>query len=235
MQLRKIRRPERALPREAPTQKYGYGFTEDWRRGSCAILAAMNPAPLLGLLIVSLSAVARADEAVDKRLAAGEILVDPVAVAGSEMPGVKMEAVIDAPPASVWRLIDRCADYTQNMPRIAEAEELSRHGATVRCRIVLETLWPMKNVSALTRAEHTRKDGAYRRQWTLESGDYDKNDGSWTIEPFDAGATRSRVTYEVHAILKSSVPGFIRDYARKKGLPALIVRMRERVKTAAAN
>ena len=40
---------------------------------------------------------------VESRLAAGEVVVTTRAVAGCELPEAIVQAVIDAPPAAVWR------------------------------------------------------------------------------------------------------------------------------------
>jgi ribosome-associated toxin RatA of RatAB toxin-antitoxin module len=186
----------------------------------------MRHAPLLVVLLLAAAAVARADDDRQAKLDHGEILVDAEEVPGSEVPRILMEGVIDAPPAVVWEIIQHCAEYRKILPRIAESEELSREGDVVRCRTVVETPWPMKNLSSINRAVHTTGGGVWKREWKLESGDYLMNEGSWTLTPFDAAGGRTRVVYRVRTQPKSSVPHFVQGFAQKKALPDVLAAIR---------
>lgn len=172
---------------------------------------------------------ARADERAEK-LGKGEILVESFPFAGSDTQGILVTAVIDSPVAVVWGLVDRCGEYKQFMPRMADSEELSRDGNIVRCRTVVDSPWPVSDLSAITRAELVVTDGKFVRQWKLESGDYKTITGSWTLTPFEGQAGRTLAVYSIHTEPKTGVPGFIRDFAQKSALPDVIKALRVEAK-----
>jgi hypothetical protein len=161
------------------------------------------------------------------RLASGEIIVTTKKVAGSSVPWSRAMGVVDAPPDKIWRVIERCDDYEKTMIRTAKAEELSRKGNKVRCRVTIDMPFPLSDLTAVTDAIHTVVPGKkYKRAWSLVEGDYDKNEGSWTLIPFDATGQRTLVSYEVHAEPKVPVPEGIQRAAQKKSLPKLIENLR---------
>ena len=179
---------------------------------------------VLALLLFALPA--RADERAE-RLAAGEIILETEEIPGSAVPRVTMTAVIEAPPAEVWPLIEDCAGYKHVMPRTSESELLSREGNVTRCRAVIDAPWPAKDLNGIVRAELVVGDGRWVRRWELESGDYVRNTGSWTLTAFGAEAGRTLAVYRLHAEPKSSVPGVVRDFAQKRALPGILESLRE--------
>ena len=66
------------------------------------------------------------DPASRSRLDRGEVLIATEPVAGSALPRVCVDAVIEAPPERVWPLIDNTNGYTSTMPAVKRVEELSR-------------------------------------------------------------------------------------------------------------
>jgi hypothetical protein len=185
------------------------------------------------IVLVSLlatAAPARADDSA--KLAAGEIIVEPVEHPGT-LPGAKVRAVIEAPPEAVWRVIDDCGNYKENLVRLVESAEISRMGnekrAIVQCKTVLDVPWPMNDLVAYTKAVHLAQDGVYSRKWKLEKGDFTVNEGSWTLTAFDAERKRTLVLYETHAVPTSSVPDFLVEGAQKRGLPDLMIKLRASV------
>lgn len=161
------------------------------------------------------------------RLASGEIIVTTKPVAGSSVPWSRAMGVVDAPPDRVWSVIERCGDYEKTMIRTTKAEELSRKGNKVRCRVTIDMPFPLSDLTAVTDAIHTVIPGKkYKRAWSLVEGDYNKNEGSWTLLPFDADGQRTLVSYEVHAEPKIPVPDGIQRAAQKKTLPKLIENLR---------
>lgn len=176
------------------------------------------------LLFSSASALALTD---DEKIAKGEIILTTTAQEGSDVPLIAITAVIDTTPELVWKLIDKCADYKKVMPRMSESEELSRDGNKVRCRTKIAAPWPVKDLEAVTLATHTVEPGkSWVRSWTLESGTFDRNEGSWTLTPYGDG-TKTLVVYKAATQPHSSVPGFIRKMAQKSALPDIIHNMRK--------
>ena len=176
------------------------------------------------LLVCSRVSADPADDAMRARLEQGEIVVD--AVPAEPMPFLTMRGVVDAPPEVVWDVVSHCGLYRGRMPRIIDSEELASEGGHVRCRTVVETAWPMGNLTSITRAVHTVGVGVWKREWALESGDYAFNEGSWTLTPFDAAATRTLVVYRLHAQAKLHVPLIMQQIAQEHALPETLIAVR---------
>src|SRR5262249_28891574 len=80
------------------------------------------------------------------------------------------EGVVDAPPAAVWAIVSKCADYVKNMPSIAASRELSREGDehsafTTVCEVTADVPFPFSDLTSVTRAKLTidEKNGNYTR------------------------------------------------------------------------
>ena len=179
-------------------------------------------------LVVSLSSIAsRVAVAEDAQtsLDAGKILVSTSPVAGSPEPEHVVQAVVEAPPAKVWKVVSDCAHYKDRLPHVAASAELSRAGNVVTCQVTIAMPFPVSNLTAVTEATHDERPDGMTRRWKLVSGDYEFNEGSWNVQSYRGGAA-SLVTYRVHVRPKSGVPDFIRNMAQEKALPDLLARVR---------
>lgn len=186
----------------------------------------------LGLLLALPAALpSRAGDADRARLERGEVLISTSKLGDG---GVVAEArgVINAPPAEVWKLIDACNDYHRTMPRIAASKELSRKGDVVVCEVEAELPFPLPNLTSVTRAQHTFKDGTFRRQWSLLRGDYKHNAGHWLLTPFGDGGARTLAEYRLELELDMPVPDSILEGAQSRTLPTLFERLRANSKAA---
>lgn len=170
------------------------------------------------------------DAAMKIRLARGEVLIGTEPVAGSSAPRIVVRAVFDAPAEAVWKHIDQSSRYAEFMPRVKEARELSRVGPEIRTRLTIEMPFPLKNLTATTRARHTVEPGVrWVREWKLEEGDYHVNEGSWTFVPFEGDAARTLAVYRVHVVPKIPIPKALQSAAQEKAMPRLIEALRQRV------
>ena len=176
-------------------------------------------------LALTLAAVALAGD-VTRRLSKGEVLCYERKKKGSEIPELVTKAVIDQPPAKVWKLIRDCNRYSNTMPRIKASRLLRRSGNKYVCKTTADMPFPYSDTTSVTEAIHTEKDGVYTRRWRLLSGDYKVNSGAWVLKPFNGDARRTLVTYRIHAAPKAWVPGWIRTAAQKRTLPKMINRLR---------
>ena len=163
------------------------------------------------------------------KLAGGDVLLDTVKVAGFDTAAVVVQAVIDAPPAEVWKSIEHCAEYKTFMPRIVESDELSNTGGVIRCRTKLDSPWPVDDLVGITQATVSIGDGKWVRQWHMESGDYVFIVGSWTLVPFDDEGKRTLAVYFIHSEPKGGVPGPLREMAQKTALPDVLRALRKEV------
>jgi ribosome-associated toxin RatA of RatAB toxin-antitoxin module len=176
---------------------------------------------LVGLLVASR---AGADESTAD-LEAGKILVTSVAVAGSSEPEHVVRAIVQSPPSSVWKIVSDCAHYKEHLPHMAASAELSRVGHTVTCQVTIAMPFPLSNLTAVTEAIHEERSDRMTRTWKLVRGDFDFNDGSWTVESYRGGSA-SLVTYRLHVKPKTVIPSFIRNMAQESALPELLERVR---------
>lgn len=174
------------------------------------------------LLGVALPLVASAADSEHDRLARGDLIISQKAVRGSDMPEAMVKAVIDAPGAKLWKVIDLCDNYKNFMPRTKESKELSRKGEIIHCRVTIDMPFPISDLTATTRAVHTVRKGLWKRAWKLAEGEYKINTGSWTLSPFDGSAKRTLVVYRVHAEPNIPVPIWIMKKAARSTLPDLI-------------
>ncbi len=184
-------------------------------------------APLAAAGLFAALALAPDAGAVDAQasLDAGKILVSASPVPGSPEPEHVVQAIVEAPPAKVWRVVSDCAHYKDHLPHVAASAELSRVGQVVTCQVTIAVPFPMSNLTAVTEAVHEDHGDRMSRTWKLVSGDYEFNEGSWNVQSYRGGAA-SLVTYRLHVKPKSAVPGFIRNLAQDKALPELMERVR---------
>jgi hypothetical protein len=162
-----------------------------------------------------------------RRLEAGEILTWTRPIAGRTVPWVKAVGLVDAPPATVWAIIDECGNYENTMPRTFDSEEVERRGEHVRCRAVGDLPFPLSDVPTETDAVHTvEPEKLYRREWKQRSGDFNANEGHWTLAPWSGGA-KTLATYEALTEPKVPLPDFILRWATESVLPDMIAKLRE--------
>ena len=182
---------------------------------------------LIACLLV-LPSPATAQKPTKAGLAAGKIFVQAFKVKGSEAPSMKLTAVIEAPPGKIWPLVSNCNQFSRTMPRIAKGRIVSSKGKHVICRVTVDLPFPLSNITSTTDGIHIiRKGQYYSRRWTLISGDYKENRGSWVLTRFEGNPRRTLVVYSVYVVPKTSIPNWLRTMAQKKSLPEMIKRMRK--------
>lgn len=161
-----------------------------------------------------------------------EVKVVVEKVAGSETPVNVAEIVIDAPAEDIWKIITHCADYPKTMTKIAAAEELKREGDeattfTTLCKVTADLPFPLPDLVSVSKAVHTVEPGVkYVRKWTFVSGDYEVNEGSWTLVVLEPAKTK--VTYRLRARPKLAVPEGLLAGFTKDTLPGVLKNLREK-------
>jgi len=189
----------------------------------------LPPIVSLALLLVASSALG-SGASLEERLDGGEVVIKVRDVSGSPMPHVKAVGVIEAPPESVWSLVEDCNHWKTNLTRIEKAETVWRRGEDVRCKVTVDMPFPVDDLTAVTDAKHRVRGGTFQRKWWLVEGDYRVNAGSWTITSFQGRPDRALVVYEVHAEPKMSVPDFIVKAAQNQSIPRLFEKLRQRAR-----
>ena len=183
---------------------------------------------ILGVALLSVASVARAEESDDERLNRGEVVVHSEEVAGSKTPRVTAQGVIEVSPATLWRLIDRCGDYARTMIRISASEELSRNGNIVMCRSTVDLPFPLPSLTSTVESVHTVGPGQrYERTWTMIEGPYRDNSGAWILVPYGTSGHQTLLTYVMHADPDLPIPGWVQRMAQRKSIPQLFEKLGE--------
>ena len=189
---------------------------------------------LLPLLFVLVVPDAAANSGRDRRLAAGEVLVTTVALPSSDVPRAEARAVVDAPPAAVWRVVSDCGRFSETMPRVKASRLVRRRGDRYWCETTIGLPFPLDDLSSVTEGVHVTGPPRWSRRWKLVSGNYRRNEGSWELEAFGPGGRRTLVTYRIHAEPDFAVPAFVQQFGQERSLPGLMERLRQEVAKLAA-
>lgn len=187
---------------------------------------------LLTTLLCLLAGPSHATAQSVEELSKGEIFVSTQKVKGYDFPKLKMKAVINAPPAKVYKLISDCDRFKDRMPRVEESKTLKRSPGSHTCEVTVGVPFPMSDLTAITVDRRVAGPVEWSRRWTLAKGvetSYTRNVGAFVLTTFNGDPNRTLVNYEIHAIPKSAVPDFLRKTAQKRSLPGMIKRMREEV------
>lgn len=179
--------------------------------------------PLL-LLLLPLPLLA---EDLQARLAKGEIVITTKDVSGSSIPEVMAQAVIETPPEKLWAIIQDCANYQKNMQRVVRSKEISRVGNKIVCETEIGLPFPLSNLVGVTEATHVVGPPKWSRTWHLLRGDYEVNNGSWTLTTFEGNPLRTLAVYRLHVIPKSMVPDALLRKGQRDALPKMINHLRD--------
>jgi ribosome-associated toxin RatA of RatAB toxin-antitoxin module len=171
-----------------------------------------------------------AEDDTQSRLAKDEILISTRPIAGSDLPEVTAQAVFQVPPEKLWKVIDNCGNYKNTMERIIASKELERKGNRVVCEVTVGLPFPLSDLHSVTEAVHVVGPPKWTRTWKLLRGDFDRNDGSWTLTPFAGDANRTLAVYRLHTEPRTHVPLAILRRGQRESLPKLIEKLRGIVK-----
>lgn len=179
---------------------------------------------VLGFLMAN---VALADDDLKTRLEKGEVDVSTRAIVGSSLPEVTAQGLFDAPPERLWAILQDCGNYQKTMQRVARSKEISRQGQKVVCEVEIGLPFPLSNLVGVTESTHVVGPPKWSRTWHLLRGDYEVNDGSWTLTRYEDDPKRTLAVYRVHAIPKSALPDSILRKAQRKAIPDLFNHLRD--------
>jgi len=159
-----------------------------------------------------------------------EILVTGRSEPGTGLPEFTMLAVIDTPPAKLWSVVERCADYKGMFPRVSESLELKRAPGRVVCKVALDMPFPLSDLWHTTECLHTSGPPQhYSRAWKLIEGTFEHNRGSWVIGPWGPDGSRSMLRYTAVVKPNMAVPGPIRRHFQRRSLPKIVKALRKKV------
>ncbi len=162
------------------------------------------------------------------RLGRGEVIIESKPEPGSPLPRVTIMAVIEAPSARVWAIIDDVGNYANTLAGVKTSRELSRDGENVRVEATIGMPFPLKDITAVSDSVHRDLgDGRFQRTWKMVRGDYKANSGSWDLSPFSGDAGRTLLVYQVHAVPNMRIPKKLQEMAQKKAGPNMVEKLRQ--------
>jgi ribosome-associated toxin RatA of RatAB toxin-antitoxin module len=130
--------------------------------------------------------------------------------------------LFSAAPDDVFAAVTDYERYKDFMPFTTVSEVRRREDDTVW--FYTELGFPLKTITYEIRV---KLDAEQRKaSWTLVRGDLKANDGSWHIEPYQAG---SLATYSLHLVPGFPIPGFILKKLTRSSLPQLLNAVRTRL------
>ena len=162
-----------------------------------------------------------------KRLDSGEVLTR-FWRAGTAGAGWAV-GVIDAPPEKVFQVIADVERYREFMYRMVQSRIEGRSGNGYHFYYKIDMPWPLSDYWCVTRNVHEldRARRVYARRWTLLSGTFHRNEGSWVVRPW--GKARSLLLYAVVLLPRTAAPTALVNYGTRVALPRSVRQFRERV------
>jgi hypothetical protein len=104
-------------------------------------------------------------------------------------------------------------------------------GDVAFCDTVVDLPFPFGEWRSHTRVlERTRPDGGFERHWARLRGTYRRNDGSWTLRPWQGDASRTLVVYRVDMEPDSIIPEFLLRRLQAETVRRVFAAVRERVR-----
>lgn len=173
---------------------------------------------------------AAAGEEEDRRLDAGEVLVRQWEPSDGTGVAAQARGVIEAPVAAVWPAVRDCGHFQEFMPRVVKSEVRARQGDDWLCYAELDMPWPIEDLQVETRSTIERLAGErYRRSWRLSKGSFERNSGSYQVEPFRGDPGRSLLTYTIDVKPNVPIPDSVLRTTQAKSLPEVFDRVARRV------
>ncbi len=171
-------------------------------------------------------------ELTPQSLSQGEIFVWTEPVEGFDFPRLIVTAVIEGASEDVYEITTNCDRFTERLPRMKSAKTLKRTPTSHICKVTVGLPFPLSDLTAVTIDRRKLGPDEWYRKWKLLPNvetSYKRLVGAFILKPFEGEPKRTLLRYELHAIPKSGVPGFLRKAAQKKSMPRMIARIRAEV------
>jgi uncharacterized protein YndB with AHSA1/START domain len=192
-----------------------------------AIPVALAPLLLTPLAVADPGWVA--DPPVQRRLAAGEIVVEADPTADPERPRGRVRAavLIHARPEAIWRVMTDCAQTQLFVPGLKRCRRLegAADGRWEDIEHEIRYSWYLPTVVYVFRADYDRPR---RIDFHRIRGDLKREEGTWVLAA-TADGSATVVEYEMYLDPGFWVPQFLVNRSLRKDLPAALAGLRERV------
>ena len=175
-----------------------------------------------------------ADPAVERQLAADQVVVTTVAAVDPARPRGQIRAAvrIRASPEAIWSVMTDCRQTTLFVPGLKGCRHVAgaADGSWEDIEHEVHYSWLLPAVRYVV---HARYDRPHRIDFRRISGDLKEEEGTWRlIEAADASATV--VEYEVYVDPGFWIPQFLVVRSLRKDLPAALAGLKKRAENATA-
>ena len=153
-----------------------------------------------------------------RRVRAGEI-VSTLEGLGRGVTELIAYGSFEADPGSVWSVLDDVEDYVNTMPKVKASELIERREGGLRMRMVVETPFPLPDISSTYESIHTTEEGVWRRQWKQVDKGFAPNSGSWLLVPMPDSDTGTLAEYRVKMEPKIRIPKKVIHFAHNRVVP----------------
>lgn len=188
--------------------------------GACALLASVARAAEGGWL---------ADTQVQRRLAAGEVVVEAATASDPEGSRGRIRAavLIEARPEAIWAVITDCREAVEFVPglRLCRRIDGAPDGRWVKIEQEIDYSWFLRTVHNVLRADC---DPPRRIDFHRVSGDLKQEEGSWLLTPTPGGSA-TVVEYEMYLDPGFWIPQWLINRTLRKDVPGALAGLREHV------
>lgn len=166
-----------------------------------------------------------------KRLRDGEVVYIEQRPTGGEGVALTACGVVDAPPAEVWPVLRDCEDYEYFLPGVERSTLQSRTDNVALCEALIDLPFPLGELRSVERVTETPlAGGGFERRWSLERGNYQRLEGSWTLRPWGSNAESTLAVYQLDMDPETVIPDFLLRRAQSSTSRDLFAAIRERVR-----
>ena len=192
--------------------------------GLLCVMLALLPPPALAAQRDWL-----ADPAIQRRLAAGEVVVQSAGAIDSAAPRGRVRAAvrIAASAEAVWAVMTDCAQAPLYVPGLKRCRRIdgAPDGRWEDIEHEVRYSWLLPAVRYVFRAQYDRP---HRMDFHRISGDLKEEEGTWLLTQTPDGAG-TVVEYEVYLDPGFWIPQFLVARMLRKDVPAVLSGLRERV------
>lgn len=204
------------------------------------VLDAVNPGMILVMLaLLQPLAVAApgdwvTDPAVQRRLAAGQVVVAAANVVDPEHPRGHVSAAvrINSSPEAIWSVMTDCRQAPLFVPGLKGCRRIdgALDGSWEDFEHEVRYSWLLPTVRYVFRAQYDRP---HRIDTRRISGDLKDEEGTWLLTPA-ADASATVVEYDVYVDPGFWIPKALVTRSLRKDLPAALAGLRDRVESTRA-
>lgn len=124
-----------------------------------------------------------------------------------------------SPPAQVWKILDDVENYPTTMPKVKISKLIERHAHGLRMRMVIDSPFPLPDISSTYDSVHTAADGVWKREWQQVDKGLAPNSGSWVLVAMPGDDTRTLAQYRVKVTPLIPIPKRIIQFAHNRVIP----------------